>query len=510
MALFGGALVVRWVAIFQNPLIANDAILYIKLAKLFSSGDYVVTSRLYPYSLFPLLIASLHKIWGDWVLAGQWVSALCGALTVIPIYLLARQIFDEKIALWSAIFYCICPNLVRYSAEVLRDMPFIFFYTIALWWGYKGFRYGNWVYIALASVFVYLSSFFRAEGLLLLIALPIYFIWYGVRESMSLKRTAVALTILFLFFPGVVSPLALYFSKKGGRLNLGQLQAAKAHVMISVNNVTIKNIERELENENLLEYGRNFFQLAREHRFALYISHIAYKLVKVFTVPLFLLFLFGLIRRKKVGYRADEFLLVVVYGVFLAAFLFYLNNTNYLSTRHPFPLVAPSLIWCGVGFEELRERLILWIKGRDFPLRKQILYWVTPFVLLIICVPLLSMAWVPQRKDKLELKEIGLWLKDNGYAHSTIMAQQEFARLVFYADGVFIPLREGTYQDITGFAREKGADLLVINEKTIDYLSSNFLSLVSSMDLERINIPGIKTPKYATVVFRVKELKGRE
>lgn len=510
VALFGGALVVRWVAILQNPVLANDAVFYIKLARLYSSGDYVAAFKLYPYSLFPLLIASFHEIWGDWVLAGQWVSALCGALTVIPIYLLARRIFDEKIALWAAIFYALCPNLVRYSAEVLRDMPFILFYIMALWGGHKGIRSGSWVHIALASVFVYLSSLFRAEGLLLLIALSIYGIWYGVRESISLKRTALALTILFLFFPVLVSPLGIYFSQKVGRLNLAQLQAVKAHLVISVNNVTIKNIEKEVESENLFIYGRNFFQLARQHRFVLYISHIAYKLVKVFTVPLFILFLFGLIKRKEAGYRADEFLLVAIYGVFVVAFLFYLNNTNYLSTRHPFPMVVPSLIWCGVGFEELKERLVLSIKGRDFPLRRQALRCLIPLLLLLICVPLLSMAWAPQRKNKLELKEIGLWLKNNGHAHSIIIGQHEFSRLAFYADGKFIQLPKGSYEDILQFATEKKASLLVINEKTIDHHSSNFSNSVSSRDLQRINIPGIKTPRYSTLVFRVKELGGKE
>jgi hypothetical protein len=510
VALFGGALVVRWVAILQNPVLANDAVFYIKLARLYSSGDYVAAFKLYPYSLFPLLIASFHEIWGDWVLAGQWVSALCGALTVIPIYLLARRIFDEKIALWAAIFYSISPHLVRYSAEVLRDMPFILFYIFALWSGYLGIKDAKMLYLALSSVFVYLTTLIRVEGLLLFIVLPVYFIWHGARESLSLRRTAIALTILFLFFPVLVSPLGILFSKKGGRLNLAQLQAVKVHFMMSVSNQTIENVEQELEKGNLFIYGRNFFELARKHRFVLYISHIAYKTVKVFTVPLFLLFLLGLLRRKKVGYQADEFLLVAVYGVFVFTFLLYLNSTNYFSTRHPFPVVVPALIWCGVGFEELRERLILWIKGRDFPLRRQALRCLIPLLLLLICVPLLSMAWAPQRKNKLELKEIGLWLKNNGYAHSSIAAQGEFTRLVFYADGVFILLPKGTYQDIMRFAREKEANLLVINEKTIDHFSPNFSNSVSSRDLQRIHIRGIKTPQYGTLVFRVKELEEKE
>ncbi len=120
------------------------------------------------------------------------------------------------------------------------------------------------------------------------------------------------------------------------------------------------------------------------------------------------------------------------------------------------------------------------------------------------------MAWAPQRKDKLELKEIGLWLKNNGYSHPIIIGQHEFSRLAFYADGKFIQLPTESYEDIVQFAREKKASVLVINEKTIDRHSPNFSDSVSSRDLQRIHIPGIKIPKYSTRVFRVKESEGTE
>jgi hypothetical protein len=114
------------------------------------------------------------------------------------------------------------------------------------------------------------------------------------------------------------------------------------------------------------------------------------------------------------------------------------------------------------------------------------------------------MAWAPHRKSKLELKEIGLWLKNNGYAHSIIIGQIEFARLSFYADGEFIYLLEGSYEDIMRFAKEKEAGLMVINKKTIDHFSPGFLDKISPKDLQRIDIPGIETPKYATTVFLIK------
>jgi hypothetical protein len=147
--------------------------------------------------------------------------------------------------------------------------------------------------------------------------------------------------------------------------------------------------------------------------------------------------------------------------------------------------------------------VILWTKGRNFPLKEQMLRWLTPLLLFVICVPLLAMSFAPHRKDKLELKEAGLWLRDNGYAHSIILGQHEFARLAFYADGNYIPLPKGSYEYIIRFAREEEVNLLVISKNTIDNLSPHFLDIVSPKDLHQINMPEVKTDNYAIMVFQV-------
>ncbi len=504
--LFLVALGVRLFALKQNYVIANDGILYIKMAQLYSAGEYhheLFRNYAY-YSFFPLLILPFYKVFGDWGLAGQLVSTLCGALTAIPFYLLARRIFDEKIALWGTIFYALCPLLVQYSAEVLRNIPFIFFYTTALWWGYKGIKDGKLVFVALSSFFIAIAASLRMEGLTLLAALVLFLLWHGLKNGISWKKRLMAFGVLCVTVFFIFSLLGLLMNQKGIQIGKIQVQAIKNIVSIRViENQTMKSIENEVEKLSISQTGKEFFALAKKHRFVLYSSHIFYNSVKVFNI-LFLLFLFGLIKRRKIKYRQDEFLLFFVYAVFVPIFLIYLKDTNYLHPRYLFPMVVPSLIWSGVGFVELKQRIIQWTKPRDFPLKDYVVRWITPLLLLVICVPLLAVALAPQRKDKLELKEIGLWLKDHGYAHSIIVGQNEFNRLAFYADGEFIELSKGNYQDIIRFTREKKARLLVINQKTIDQLSPVFLEKISPRDLQRIDIPGIKIPKYATTVFLIK------
>jgi hypothetical protein len=109
----------------------------------------------------------------------------------------------------------------------------------------------------------------------------------------------------------------------------------------------------------------------------------------------------------------------------------------------------------------------------------------------------------PHREDKLELKEIGLWLKNNGHANSIILGRAELMRLAFYADSEFIPIPKGSCEDIIKFARERKGCLLLIDKEVMDKWSPNFLDRVSSRDLKPIFMAGIKTSKDPILVFRV-------
>ena len=451
--LFLGALVVRYIAILQTPIIANDSILYLKAAKLYYTGNYHDAFLVCPFSILPLFLSFGYRIIGDWVMAGQLISTFCGALTVIPLYLLARRIFDDGVALCGAIFYIVCPNLVQYSAEVLRDIPFIFFYVSALWLAYTGIKDEKGWYLGLSSVFAFISVLIRREGFLLLIIVILYLMWKVIGGRVSWKKAIILLSSFLLTLICIFSLLGIFTKDIGGLSALNERITQEWRV--NSTGSTIKIIEKEVDEKDLSPSGRNVFKLAKQYRFLIYLSHIIYKSIKVFTIPIFLLLLFGLIKRKKMEYRGDEFLLLSIWGVFIIAFLFHLNNTNYFSTRYPFPAVVPSLIWSGVGFVELKERIIRWIQTKDFHIRDRVIRLVTPSLFLIICVPLLALSWAPHRKDKLELKEIGVWLRDHGYAHSIIVGQCEFTRLAFYADGEFFELPKGSYQEMMKFSKEK-------------------------------------------------------
>jgi hypothetical protein len=382
---------------------------------------------------------------------------------------------------------------------------------VALWWGYKGIKVGKAMVMGLTGLFIVLSALLRIEGLILFASLSFFLFWDSIKNHIPWKKILISFGVFLASSICIVALFGMLTILKGSYGTAKQILRAKT-ITRSIQNTTIKNIEKEIEEKNFSQKGKQFFYLAKDYRIILYLSHIFYKTAKVSDF-LFLIFLLGLIKRKKERYRPDEIIVLALYAGFVPLFLCHLNNFISLSTRYPLPLVVPSLIWCGVGFVELKERVARWLKKSRLSFKELILRWITPLLLLIICVPLLCMAWAPNRKDKLELKEIGLWLKDHGYAHSVIIGQHEFTRLAFYAEGEFVILPRWRYREIIQFARKKGASLLVVNKNTIDGYCPHVIEKVSARDLEKIDIPGIKTSYYATTVFRLKgdrENKGME
>ena len=504
LVLFGAALGVRWIAIIQTQVIANDAILYIKAAKLYSEGAYAEGFNAFPRSTFPLFIAFTQRFVGDWVRAGQWVCTFFGALAVIPFYFLARRIFSEKIAIVSSIFYIVCPSLVQNSAEVLRDVPFIFFYIAALWIGYEGICEKRAWMVGLAGFFILLCASLKDYGLMLFVSLLLFLCWFVIKRQITVRK---ALILCSAFLASAIIILTLFgLVLDYRRYNMHApvvLRAKGALTGMTHQRAAMSKLEDEIERSELSTQGKRLLDLAIHHRFALYFFNIISKTVNAFNIILFVLFIFGLMKRRLVPYRMDEFLLFAIYATYIPLFLIFISSFVYLQTKNTFPLLVPSLIWSGVGFEEFIERSKRLMKKCPLALKEWGFKRVNLLILILIIIIMLSVGLAPKRRDKLELREIGLWLKNNGYSNSIIFGGDKLARLAFYAESEFIPLPKGTYEDIIRFARERKVSLLVIDKGAMDRLSPHFFEKVTSKDLQPIDITGIKASKYPILVFRI-------
>jgi 4-amino-4-deoxy-L-arabinose transferase-like glycosyltransferase len=106
--------------------------------------------------LYPYLMAVVFKLFGIYTYASAWIllaiNSLFAALTTIPIFLIARKTFGERIARWSALGWALNPYIWYWSIHWIWDttltpllLSLIFLVALELRDG-RGFR--GWMLFA--------------------------------------------------------------------------------------------------------------------------------------------------------------------------------------------------------------------------------------------------------------------------------------------------------------------------------------------------------------------------
>lgn len=192
--------------------------------------------------LFINLQAVAIWIFGNEPWALRVVSALFGTLTILGIYLLAKELFPEnrndnsglppgslnlfknwkfeignyKVALLSSFFLATSYWHINFSRIGFRAILVSFFATFGMYWLMRGLRTGKLSNIAFAGVFIGLGFHtYPAFRLMLFVALlPLIFEfirWWRKKDVPGKQCAPCAIGLFILIALAVVSPLVLYF-----------------------------------------------------------------------------------------------------------------------------------------------------------------------------------------------------------------------------------------------------------------------------------------------------------
>lgn len=109
---------------------------YVVLAGVYAPyiGLALATGRLEnPSSEFPFGAAEPGEFFAHLTLLANLVSALMAAGCVLGVYLIARELFDRRTALWSALLAALVPPLAYYGSTSNLDVPYLFWMLLAFW-----------------------------------------------------------------------------------------------------------------------------------------------------------------------------------------------------------------------------------------------------------------------------------------------------------------------------------------------------------------------------------------
>jgi 4-amino-4-deoxy-L-arabinose transferase-like glycosyltransferase len=169
-------------------VINHDGVLYITSAQKLATGSFKEALNIYEMPLYPLLITLTHYVIPNWIAAARVVSIFSAVLTIIPLYLLTKDIFHRQAALWACAAFILLPLSNHLSVGVLRDPLFLFFLAWSTYFANRAITSRKLIYFLLSSLTCLFSILCRLEGLILYIFYALYVFCIFFRKSEKRNR----------------------------------------------------------------------------------------------------------------------------------------------------------------------------------------------------------------------------------------------------------------------------------------------------------------------------------
>ena len=156
----------------------------------------------------------------------RFLPALLGALSVVVLYLAAREVLDRPSSLIAAALLAFSPFHVYYSQEARAYAPMLFFFTLALLFFLRATRkggYGNWIAFGAFSALAFWTHFYAFVPVGVLVLLAFVFRARAIRENLKEAVAPVLATAVFLLLalPLVMNTIQLFFQRTGGGPSFG-------------------------------------------------------------------------------------------------------------------------------------------------------------------------------------------------------------------------------------------------------------------------------------------------
>jgi len=451
---------VRGYLLWQYYCISSDGVSYIRAAQEFFAGDPGAGLRsVYPPG-YPLVIAAIYPLIGDWELAGQLLSLLLGVGLLLPLYWIFRGMFDSKIALLACYLAAVSPFLALYSVHVRSESSYLFLATTAVYLLFNAIERRALSRFFFAGLVAGYAFLIRPEAIGVLLIVPAVLLLRSLvwREPSiaGMVRSTAMLSVGFLIF---ALPYIVYLSIETGRF--GAL-SRKAGVTLAIN----------LQESGLLDDGGAaqeadvgsfvFTEYVLQHPIS-YIKKVTSDLMPAlwtFVQALYYSYLpfliLGLVAclRKPVFVRSHMLVIGFVSFYVLGFALIYVKR------RYSLQAVPLSLAWVALGMTFLWEQM----RQRLSPRRARI---AAACVGLIFIAATLPRTLKPVSREKAFVRQAGWYLKARNQSGNLSVAAFD-ERVAFYADARSILLTKMDSSTMTSFLRAQKADYFAAEAKIFE------------------------------------------
>jgi len=421
------SLLLKIALILHSDVVNSDGALYLAAAKKYAQGLFSEGLAYYPMPFYPMLLAAMHFIIPDWILAGQLLTIISLVLVLWPLFALTQRLFNYKSALWTILLFAILPEFNRVS--IVRDPLFLLFSLSALLFLVVCYQDRQFKSISGFVLFAVLAILCRIEGVLLFAVAPItmFFCWRrAVKSGGDLKR------LIFVVSFGVVAIVLVLWGINVTGID-GYLRFNELHIwandIISLRfftlyqhlNQAIKELQLTLPGAN---YKNNLLEVTRHYAPLIYCIGLAEVLGKAILPTSLLAFLSYRWGNKVSILSSDRWLILLPWIAFFLFNILILLKQNFIQVRYFWIPIVLTLPWIGYGIS-------LWWQERS-P-RKLLAKLV---IALIVIAPLTKTVVAATKSPDRTIAKAGQWLSDYDQRKEVDILYND-RRLPLYADRLF-------------------------------------------------------------------------
>ena len=463
-----------------DTVMTHDGVLYISAAQHFASGNFRGGMALHSMPAYPILIAIVHFLVPNWVAAAKLISISTSVLVLIPLYLLAKDLFDRKAAFWGCLAFALAPFPNGCAVEVIRGPSFLFFFAWAVYFAGRAIHLTRTVFFLTTALFAWASAFFRIEGIIII---PLYlFFLAGMALWIPRERGYFLKGILVWISFSLVAVAVLFAVPEAASSNLVSQLTQKMSDLIHIRFLdTYHSIYGQLKAfENASPYpsgNQNLAEIARHFMPVIYLFGLIESLIKV-IFPLFVIPLFWSFRHSLSRTRIFVLILTAAY---LLMVYYTLLEKDFIQSRF---LFAPAFLlypWIGMGL----ERMFAFLMRSSRPG-----FLVTAFVVIFFVSPVYKAFHDVWKQDN-TIVVTGEWLANKAGVHKAGIITND-PRIPFYAG--------------------RGNDFLSYPNLNYDYVAMEQAALKNKMEILIIRT-SVKRKKFIPqleVYKKVKEFTGKK
>jgi len=455
----------RLFSALNTHILNPDGCNYIHQARALYYGQWdEILSCSYAFlSIYPVLIAGVYKIVGDWVTAARCINLFFGTLTIIPLYLLTREFFDSRISTLITLIYGVNPTLVVTSVGAGRGPAYWFFLLLGVYFFVKAVNHGKSLALFLSSFCLVVASWSRIEACLAIVASGIYIVFFHRNNRL---RSLVAF-LLPVFIVGIISIGGLMILDKS-IMDIFRTKAVLSRFWSLFSNYQdLHSALSQLEWNSPAGLYPSFLEKAKNMIWLVALGSVINTAIELFFFYPVIFFFIGL-RGISERIQTDRRVILFVFLAPASFILVYLVTLEswFLDKRYLVGFFFSSFVFIGFGLERILDIL----KSR-FKLHSSMITIVAFVFVIGFCLPknLLS-----SDRDKLLFKQMGEMIAERE-DHSHVIRvfstcdSPHLRWILFYANLSF-----------------RGAPCPRLDFDADRILGNNFEQFLDNMDRERI------------------------